>query len=78
MVTRSPLAFDFPFGKYGVPLFFMLSGFGNAMTLLRKRKSADFLAARIMRICPTYGSVIAINLLIVVIAPLALVSYSPE
>ncbi|MDG2013478.1 MAG: acyltransferase [Pirellulaceae bacterium] len=74
----TPLGFDFPFGKYGVQLFFMLSGFVNAMTLLRKRKSADFLAARIMRICPTYWSVIVINLLIVGIAPLTLVSYSPE
>ena len=43
---------EFPFGKYGVQLFFMLSGFVNAMTLLKKRKSADFLASRIIRICP--------------------------
>ncbi|MGI9517800.1 MAG: acyltransferase family protein, partial [Pirellulaceae bacterium] len=61
----SPLGFEFPFGKYGVQLFFMLSGFVNAMTLLKKRKSADFLASRIIRICPSYWSVIVINLLIV-------------
>ena len=27
-----------PYGKYGVQLFFMLSGFVNAMTLLKKRQ----------------------------------------
>ena len=72
----SPLGFEFPFGKYGVQLFFMLSGFVNAMTLLRKRKPSDFLAARIIRICPTYWSVIVVNLLIVGIAPLTLTSFT--
>ena len=74
----SPLGFTFPYGKYGVQLFFMLSGFVNAMTLLRKRKSVDFLASRIMRISPSYWSVIVINLLIVGIAPLAILSYPPD
>jgi len=74
----SPLGFEFPWGKYGVQLFFMLSGFVNAMTLLKKRQSADFLAARIIRICPAYWSVIVINLLIVGIAPLAMVIYTPD
>ena len=43
---ESPLGFAFPYGKYGVQLFFMLSGMVNAMTLLSKRKAGDFLAAR--------------------------------
>lgn len=74
----SPLGFEFPFGKYGVQLFFMLSGFVNAMTLLRKRQPSDFLAARIIRICPTYWSVILINLMIVGIAPLTLTTFTPD
>ena len=74
----SPLGFEFQFGKYGVQLFFMLSGFVNAMTLLRKRNSVDFLAARIIRICPSYWSVIVINLLIIGLAPLAVTSYSAD
>ena len=74
----TPLGFTFPFGKYGVQLFFMLSGFVNAMTLLRKRKSADFLASRIIRICPSYWSVIVINLLILGMAPLTVTAYSAE
>ena len=61
----SPLGFEFSFGKYGVQLFFMLSGLVNAMTLLRKRQPVDFLAARVIRICPAYWSVIVINLLII-------------
>ena len=73
----SPLGFEFAFGKYGVQLFFMLSGFVNAMTLLRKRRSVDFLAARIIRICPAYWSVIVINLLIIGIAPLTVTAWSP-
>ena len=32
----SPIGYKFPYGKYGVQLFFMLSGLVNAMTLLSK------------------------------------------
>ena len=67
----SPLGFELPYGKYGVQLFFMLSGFVNAMTLLKKRKSADFLAGRVLRILPSYWLVLVINLLIGGMAPLA-------
>ena len=67
----SPLGFELPYGKYGVQLFFMLSGFVNAMTLLKKRKAADFLAGRVLRICPSYWLVLIVNLLIVGMAPLA-------
>ena len=71
-----PLGFSLPYGKYGVQLFFMLSGFVNAMTLLKKRKSADFLAGRIIRIGPSYWAVIVVNLLIVGLAPLAGLAYT--
>ena len=74
----SPLGFEFSFGKYGVQLFFMLSGLVNAMTLLRKRQPVDFLAARVIRICPAYWSVIVINLLIIGLAPLTAAAFSPE
>lgn len=57
----SPLGFTFPYGKYGVQLFFMLSGMVNAMTLLSKRKPGDFLAARFIRIFPSYWLVIGLN-----------------
>ncbi len=60
----APLGFDFPFGKYGVQLFFMLSGFVNAMTLLKKREPGEFLANRLIRILPSYWLVIFLNVLL--------------
>ena len=67
---ESPLGFAFPYGKYGVQLFFMLSGLVNAMTLLSKRKAGDFLAARFIRIFPSYWLVIAMNLLLFATLPM--------
>ena len=67
---ESPLGFAFPYGKYGVQLFFMLSGLVNAMTLLSKRKAGDFLAARFIRIFPSYWLVIAMNLVLFASLPM--------
>jgi peptidoglycan/LPS O-acetylase OafA/YrhL len=61
---QSPLGFAFPYGKYGVQLFFMLSGLVNAMTLLSKRKPGDFIAARCIRIFPSYWLMIVVNLVL--------------
>lgn len=58
------LGFTFPYGKYGVQLFFMLSGLVNALTLLKKRKPGGFLAARCIRILPSYWLVIAVNIVL--------------
>ena len=60
----SPLGFDFPYGKYGVQLFFMLSGFVNAMTLLKKREPGDFLMSRVIRIFPSFWIVILLNIVL--------------
>lgn len=73
--TSAP-GFEFPFGKYGVQLFFMLSGLVNAMTLMKKRDPSGFIAGRIIRICPAFWAVIFINLLIVGLAPLSGTGYS--
>jgi peptidoglycan/LPS O-acetylase OafA/YrhL len=67
---ESPLGFAFPYGKYGVQLFFMLSGLVNAMTLLSKRKTSDFLVARCIRIFPSYWLVIALNVLLFAMIPM--------
>ncbi|MEZ6095970.1 MAG: acyltransferase [Pirellulaceae bacterium] len=66
----SDLGFEFPFGKYGVQLFFMLSGFVNAMTLLKKRDTKGFLANRAVRILPIYFVVVGINLVLLWVAPI--------
>ena len=60
----SPLAYMFPYGKYGVQLFFMLSGFVNVMTLVGKRTTSDFLVARCIRIFPSYWFCILLNVLL--------------
>ncbi|MEM7455710.1 MAG: acyltransferase [Planctomycetota bacterium] len=66
----SPLGFEFPWGKYGVQLFFMLSGFVNAMTLLKKREPTEFLASRFIRILPSYWIIILINVLLLSCFPM--------
>ena len=60
----SPIAFLFPYGKYGVQLFFMLSGFVNVMTLIGKRSTKDFMVARCIRIFPSYWFCILLNVLL--------------
>ena len=60
----SPLVWMFPYGKYGVQLFFMLSGFVNVMTLIGKRSTTDFLVARCIRIFPSYWLCILLNVLL--------------
>lgn len=67
----SDLGFNFPFGKYGVELFFMLSGLVNAMTLLKKRQAGEFLASRFIRIFPSFLLVISLNLVLINFLPLS-------
>ncbi|MEL7500515.1 MAG: acyltransferase [Planctomycetota bacterium] len=66
----SDLGFTFPYGKYGVQLFFMLSGLVNAMTLLSKRKPGDFIVARCIRILPSYWLVIVMNVCLFMLIPM--------
>ena len=67
---ESPLGFAFPYEKYGVQLFFMLSGLVNAMTLLSKRKADDFIVARCIRIFPSYWLVICMNVWLFAMLPM--------
>lgn len=61
---ESELGFSFPYGKYGVQLFFMLSGLVNALTLIKKRKPGEFIASRCIRIFPSYWLVIFLNVVL--------------
>ncbi len=65
----SPLGFEWPFGAYGVELFFILSGYLNAMSLLRRGDPSRYLSARFIRIVPIFLIVIVANLLIVQLPP---------
>jgi peptidoglycan/LPS O-acetylase OafA/YrhL len=66
----SPLGFEWPFGAYGVQLFFILSGFVNSMSLLRRGQPTDFVAARLIRIIPFFLIAIVANLWILRLSPM--------
>lgn len=66
----SPLGFEWPYGAYGVEMFFILSGFVNSMSLMRRGKPVDFVAARLIRIIPIFLMVIVANLWILRLAPM--------
>ncbi|NND99736.1 MAG: acyltransferase [Pirellulaceae bacterium] len=67
---ETALGFEWPFGAYGVEMFFILSGFVNSMSLLRRGKPVDFVAARMIRIVPIFLLVIIANLWVMSFAPL--------
>ena len=68
---ESPLGMMFPYGKYGVQMFFMLSGFVNAFTLLRKNPTPkDFVAGRAIRIVPTFWLLVAFNVILLSLVPM--------
>lgn len=48
------MLFNFPYGKYGVELFFLISGFVIFMSLERTKKDLDFLVWRFSRLYPAY------------------------
>jgi len=73
---RGELGFCLPYGKYGVQLFFMLSGFVNTLTLARKRRAGDFLVNRILRIYPSFWIVVGLNVVLFAVAPISLGSFS--
>lgn len=52
--------FDFWIGKYGVHLFFVISGFVIYYTLERSRTVADFAMSRFSRLYPTYWTALAL------------------
>jgi len=66
----SPLGFEWPYGAYGVEMFFILSGYVNSMSLLRRRKPVDFVAARLIRILPIFFLAIIANVWILSLAPM--------
>ena len=59
--------FDLPFeiGRYGVHLFFMISGFVIFMTLERTKHALDFAVSRFSRLFPVYWSAMLITLVFV-------------
>jgi len=58
----------FRYGKHGVELFFIISGFVIFMSLERTKNSRDFLFGRFSRLYPTYWAAVILSFAIVTIA----------
>ena len=67
---RSPLPFVWHYGAYGTEMFFILSGFVNSMSLLRRGRPVDFVAARLIRIVPLFLLVIVTNVFLLRMTPM--------
>lgn len=66
----SPLGFEWPYGAYGTEMFFILSGFVNSMSLMRRGQPIDFVAARLIRIVPFFLMAIVINIFVLRLPPM--------
>jgi peptidoglycan/LPS O-acetylase OafA/YrhL len=62
--------FYFPKGKYGVELFFLISGFVIFMTLTKVKSGSDFIIGRFSRLYPAYWAAIILTFSIISLAGL--------
>lgn len=60
-----PAKYDWDYGKYGVQLFFMISGFVIFLSLKRKMQVSTFARKRFMRLYPTYWICLCLTFVIV-------------
>jgi len=67
-----PPLFKFPFGRYGVDLFFMISGFVILMTLEKTKRPLDFIVSRFSRLYPCYWAAIILTFCVVNLSHLPL------
>ncbi|TQM12861.1 peptidoglycan/LPS O-acetylase OafA/YrhL [Pseudoxanthomonas sp. 3HH-4] len=66
------MALDLRVGKYGVYLFFLISGFVIFMTLERTRTAMDFVVSRFSRLFPGYWAAIVLTAAVVYAAGLSM------
>lgn len=59
-----PPALQVPLGKYGVNMFFIISGFVIFMTLARTVKVLDFVVSRFSRLFPAFWAAIIVSFLL--------------
>lgn len=58
------ISIDLSLGRYGVELFFMISGYVIFLTLDKTRKPLDFMVSRVSRLYPAYWAAMPITFLI--------------
>ena len=73
----SEVLINFPKGKYGLELFFIISGFVIFMTLEKTKSSSDFLIGRFSRLFPAYWAAIFLTFFVVSITGLPGLSVKP-
>lgn len=61
----TPLPFEFSLGRYGVQLFFIISGFVIFLTLNSTRSFGDFLVSRFSRLFPAYWAAVLLTFIVV-------------
>jgi peptidoglycan/LPS O-acetylase OafA/YrhL len=62
---QQPALFNFPYGVYGVDLFFTISGFVIFMTLEKTKRPLDFIVSRFSRLYPAFWVAVFITYTIV-------------
>ncbi|MGV3658733.1 MAG: acyltransferase family protein [Prosthecobacter sp.] len=62
--------FSVPFGRYGVQLFFVISGFVIFLTLTRAKSFWDFAVNRFSRLYPPYWACVGITFLTLLLMPM--------
>ena len=67
---QSPSPWSFPPGRYGVQLFFVISGFVIFLSLARISSLWDFAANRISRLYPAYWTCVTLTFLVMLTTPL--------
>jgi len=66
----APFPWTFEVGRFGVHLFFVISGYVIFMTLRRTRHALDFAVSRFSRLFPAYWAAMLITLLFIAVAGL--------
>jgi len=69
VVSQHPsILFRFPWGKFGVECFFVISGFVISLTLDRTKTLVEFVRARLARLYPTFLTCLLITSTITALA----------
>ncbi len=66
----SPASWAFPYGHFGVNLFFIVSGFVIFMTLERVARPMDFVVSRFSRLFPAYWAAVLVTFAVVAVGGL--------
>jgi peptidoglycan/LPS O-acetylase OafA/YrhL len=72
-----PLPFVATYGRHGVDLFFIISGFVILMTVENSRTLADFVVSRFARLFPAFWAAVSITSCALIISPLLPTFWSP-